>query len=236
MQIVDSMTWMAAFDALEIDWGAPILVAGMDAAGLAGECARAGSAGIAAEGDDWFLLSSESPGDTPGSWHDLPHGTVGTVVLRRAWPDRPGLTSAVEAGAALVAPGGRLMVADLDTERLLEGSPVRYPYQFRFVLDPAARASFREMVMSTADLALEVGRAGMRGVLGVSLDEERGRYDGPAGYWTAVRDGAWPSLSEMPFVEREVLLEELAAELSRVAPMGEIVERRPWFTATGVRA
>lgn len=90
--------------------------------------------------------------------------------------------------------------------------------------------------MSTADLTLEVARAGMRGVSGVSIEEERGRYDGPAGYWTAVRDGAWPSLSEMPSDKREILLEELAAELSRVAPMGEIVERRPWFTATGVRA
>ena len=236
MQTVDSMTWIGALDALEIDWAAPILVAGMDAAALADDCTRAGSAGIAAEGDDWLLLSSEMPGDAPGSWRDLPHGTAGTVVLRRAWSDRPGLTAAVEAGAALVAPGGRLMVADLDTGRLLEGSPVRYPYQFRFVLDPIAEASLRETAMSTADLTVEVGRAGMRGVSGVSLEEERGRYDGPAGYWAAVRDGAWPSLAEMPSDQREILLEELAVGLSRVAPMGEIVERRPWFTATGVRA
>lgn len=236
MQAVDSMTWVGALDALGIDWSAPIVVAGMDAAALADDCARAGSAGIAAEGDGWLLLSSEQPGHTPGSWHDLPHGTAGTVVLRRAWSDRPGLTVAVEAGAALVVPEGRLLVADLDTERLLGGSPVRYPYQFRFALDPAARASLRETAMSTADLTLEVARAGMRGVSGVSIEEERGRYDGPAGYWTAVRDGAWPSLSELPPDEREILLEELAAELSRVAPIGEIVERRPWFTATGVRA
>lgn len=236
MQKVDSMTWMAALGALDIDWSAPILVAGMDASRLADECVRAGSMGIAAEGDGWLLLSSDHAGDVPESWQDLPHGTVGTVVLRRAWPDRPGLTAAVGAGAALVAPGGRLLVADLDTERLLEGSPVRYPYQFRFILDPAAGASLRETVMSTADLTLEVGRARMRNVSGVSIDEERGRYDGPAAYWTAVRDGAWPSLSEMPPDEREILLEGLAAGLSRVAPMGEIVERRPWFTATGIRA
>jgi len=235
MQTVDSMTWIGTLDALEIDRAAPILVAGMDAATLAGDCMRAGSAGIAAEGDDWLLLSSEQPAEAPESWHDLPDGIAGVVVLRSAWPDRPGLTAAVEAGAALVAPGGRLVVADIDVERLLEGSPVRYPYRFRFVLDPAAGASLWEKTMSTADLTLEVGRAGMRDVIGVVIEEERGRYDGPAGYWTAVRDGAWPSLLEMPPDEREILLEDLAAELSRVSPMGEIVERRPWFAATGSR-
>jgi len=235
MQTVDSMTWTGALDALEIDWTAPILVAGMDAGALAGDFMRAGSAGIAAEGDDWFLLSSEHPAEAPESWHGLPHGVAGTVVLRKAWPDRPGLTTAVEMGAALVAPGGRLVVADIDSERLLEGSPVRYPYRFRFVLDPAAEASLREESMSTADLTLEVARAGMRGVVGVVIEEERGRYDGPAGYWTAVRDVAWPSLLEMPSYDREILLEDLAAGLSRVSPMGEIVERRPWFAATGAR-
>jgi len=235
MQTVDSMTWTGTLDALEIDWAAPILVAGMDAAALADDCMSTGSAGIAAEGDDWFLLSSEHPAEAAESWHGLPQGMAGAVVLRAAWPDRPGLTTAVEAGAALVAPGGRLVVADIDADRLLEGSPVRYPYRFRFVLDPAAGASLRDESMSTADLTLEVGRAGMRDVVGVVIEEERGRYAGPAEYWTAVRDGAWPSLTEMPSYEREILLEDLAAGLSRVSPMGEIVERRPWFAATGTR-
>ncbi len=232
----NSLNWIETLEAFGVEWTAPIVVAGIDAAALADECARRGSAGIAAEGEGWALLASDALAAPPGSWMDLPGGIAGTVILRRAWKDRPGMSEAVTAAAALVAAGGRLFVADLDVDRLMTGSPVHYPYQLRFTLDPAAEEALRAATTSTADLALEVGRAGMRSATGTVVEETRAAYGEAADYWIAVRDGAWPSLSDTPAEARGVLMEDLAAELARIAPIGPIVERRPWFAATGIRA
>jgi len=228
--------WIETLDAFEIDWSAPIVVAGTDAAAFADELARRSAAGIAADGEDWALLGPEVPGTAPASWRDLPRAIAGTVIARRAWADGPGLAVASRAAARLVADGGRLVLADLDVDRLLAGSPVRYPYQFRFALDPAGARALVASTTSTADLALEVGRSGMRSVKGIVVDEERGTFPAAADYWGAVRDGAWPSLGELSAEERTILLEDLAVALSGTAPIGEIVERRPWFAATGIRA
>jgi hypothetical protein len=225
---------MDALEAFGTDWSAPLVIAGADAADLAEQCARRASFGIAAEGEDWFLLAPEAPDTAPEGWPGLPPGIAGTVILRRAWPDRPGLDAAVGAAARLLRRGGRLIAADIDVDRLLGGSPVAYPYQLRFTLDPEAAAALRSSTVSTADLAVEVGRAGMRRVVGLTVDEERGRFAEAAAYWVGVRDGAWPSLAGTAPEARGMLLEDLAAQLSRIAPMGGIVERRPWFVATGV--
>jgi len=231
----DALNWLETLEAFEVDWSAPIVVAGLDAGAFADEISRRSASGIAAEGGDWVLLAGETPAATPGSWVDLPQGIAGTVIVRRAWTDRPGLSRAAAAAARLVAAGGRLFLADVDANRLLDSSPVYYPYQLRFTLDPVAAQTLLSTSTSTADLALEVGRAGMRAPSGVVVDEERGVYGAAADYWAAVRDGSWPSLGEMPADARDVLLEDLAVELTRIAPIGEIVDRRPWFVATGRR-
>lgn len=232
----NTLDWIETLDAFEVDWSAPIVVAGSDAAAFAAELSRRSAAGIAADGEDWALLGPDVPGTAPASWMDLPRGIAGTVIIRRAWADGPGLAAAAPAAARLVADGGRLVLADLDVDRLLTGPPVRYPYQFRFTLDPAGAAALVASTTSTADLALEVGRAGMRSVKGIIVDEERGVFPAAADYWGAVRNGAWASLGELAAEDRTILLENLAVALSRTAPMGEIVERRPWFAATGIRA
>lgn len=232
----NALDWIETLDAYEVDWSAPVVVAGMDAASLADDCARRSGIGIAAEGEDWVLLDDDTPEAPPGSWMDLPSGIAGTVIIRRAWADRPGLVEAAAAATALVGDGGRLVIADLDVDRLLDGSPVRYPYQLRFTLDPAASQRLVESTTSTADLALEVGRAGMRSARGIVIDEVRGTFESAVDYWGAVRDGAWPSLGTTPAEQRGLLLENLAVELTKIAPMGEITERRPWFAATGIRA
>ncbi|MCB2222677.1 MAG: hypothetical protein KQH83_00780 [Actinobacteria bacterium] len=230
----DTLTWPDALDAFGADWSAPILAAGMDAATLAGVLAARTPFGIAAEGDDWVLLAPGAPDEVPGEWADL-GGGYGTVVLRRGWGPRGGLTGALADGVSLLAPGGRLFAADLDAARLLDASPVAYPYQYRFTLDPAAAERLEASTVPAADLALGVGRAGLRHVAGLVVDEVRGAYDGPAEYWEAVEAGAWPSLADLPADDRGLLLERLAAALSDLAPIGGLVERRPWFAATGVR-
>jgi hypothetical protein len=236
MTATSTLTWPETFEAFGIDWDAPILIAGTDAISLVETCARRGSAGIAAEGDDWFLLAPNAPDEAPDSWVDLTAGIAGTVVVRRAWGERSELGAATAAAARLLGEGGRLYLADLDVDRLLGSSPVHYPYQLRFTLDADAEAALRKRSTPVADLALEVGRAGLLPVTGVVVEEQRAVYDRAASYWTAVRDGAWPSLAAMPADRRERLLEDLAVALERIAPMGEIVERRPWFVATGMRA
>ncbi|MCJ7725992.1 MAG: hypothetical protein MUP76_06340 [Acidimicrobiia bacterium] len=230
------LNWIDTLEAFEADWTAPIVVAGRDAAAFADELSRFSSSGIAADGEDWALLGSDAPDAAPASWMDLPKGIAGTVIMRKAWADGPGLALAAPAAARLVAVGGRLFLADLDADRLLDGSPVHYPYQLRFTLDPVAAAALVATSTSTADLALELGRSGLRSVKGIVVDEEGDTFPGAADYWAAVRDGAWPSLGDLSAEDRGVLLENLAAALSRTAPMGEIVERRPWFAATGIRA
>ena len=231
-----ALNWIETLDAFEVDWSAPIVVAGMDAATLADDCARSGSAGIASDGEDWALLASDAPAEPPGSWMDLPAGTAGTVIIRRAWADRPSLSRAASAAAALLAEGGRLFIADLDADRLLSGSPVHYPYQLRFALDIAAASALAATTTPPSGISLAVSRSRMRSAKGIVVDEVRGTYSDAAAYWAAVRDGAWPSLGDMRAEDREILLEKLAAELARIAPMGEVVERRPWFAATGTRA
>ena len=83
----ETLTWIETLDAFGADWDAPMVIAGMDAATLAEHCARRGAPGIAAEGEDWFLLASDVPDEVPDSWMDLPAGIASTVIVRRAWDE-----------------------------------------------------------------------------------------------------------------------------------------------------
>lgn len=227
--------WIAALDALEAPWGGPILVAGEGAGSLAAGCMTAGSAPLAAEGDDFAVLAAREIEVGPEGWTALAPGSMEMVVLRRGWRGRAGLATAVGAASRILAPSGRLVVADLDLDRLLGGSTVHYPYRLRFEGDAAAAERLRASTVSPGALAIEVTRVGVASLQALAVDEERALYESVQEYWEAVRDGAWPSLAEMADDEREPFLEWLGDELRRALPVGGAVDRRPWFAVTGVK-
>ena len=125
------------------------------------------------------------------------------------------------------------MAADFDLDRLLGGSPVYYPYSLRFLGDPVAAEWLRSSTMPPGAVAVEATRVGLADLESFDLDEERARYGSVREYWEAVRDGAWPSLAEMPEERRGPYLEWLGDELRSAIPLGGVVDRRPWFVVTG---
>jgi hypothetical protein len=84
-------------------------------------------------------------------------------------------------------------------------------------------------------LSIDTGRAGFRDVHGWEVDLERAVYPDARAYWEAVKAGAWPVLADLPPAVADRVLENAAAELRRIAPIGEVADRYPWFVVTGVK-
>jgi hypothetical protein len=227
--------WVDAFDPRGFDERSTIVVAGDDAGVVAGSFRDAGGPAAVIEADDFVVLAPEAPGGEISSWQDLPDASADAVLLRRAWSDRRGLTTAVAAASRVLARGGRVVVADVDLDRLLGGPMFRYPYRLRFASDPEAAARLRATTAASAAMATEVVRAGFGNAVALDIDEERGRFATVEEYREAVRSGAWPSLAAMTAEARERLIESIGPELRKIAPLGGLIERRPWRAVTGVK-
>jgi hypothetical protein len=128
-----------------------------------------------------------------------------------------------------------MMASEVDAERLLEGSVVRYPLRLRFDNDPEAAQRLRRTATPPALLMVEAGRTGLRRVTGIQIDEERGRFSSVDAFLQAIGEGAWPSLAAMTPESRDALLEKLEGDLRAAAPLGPVVDREPWVAAAGIK-
>lgn len=222
---------MRIVEALGEGFGETAVVAGWEADRLGEALRRAGAPTPVVGGDRLAVLSSRAVEGEASRLADLPAGFADLVILRRAWRDRLELGAAIRQAARIARSGGRLLAADLDFDRLVSSSSFRYPSRLQYGL-LSGRAAPRSLRMA---LSIEVGRAGFESVDGWEVDEEDGVYEDARAYWEAVRAEGWPVFAELSVEEAEQLLERASEELRRVAPVGPVVDRRPWFVVSGLR-
>jgi SAM-dependent methyltransferase len=217
------------------EWPDRILVVGE----TAGEAVRGlqldGSPPIAAEGEALAVLSSSDAPDLAGDLSGIPAGSFDAALLLWAWSDPGSLGEVLAEAHRVLAPGGAVVAAEPDVEALTESSAIRYPARLQFTGRPEAAEAARASVAGRIRLAAETARARFVPVRIHDLDVVLGRYDTAEEYWEAVGEGAWRSLHLLPQAEAEMLIERAAGELGRVAPLGPVVDRRPWLAATGTK-
>lgn len=227
--------WVGVIDDLGVSWRGAVVIAGEEALAVAAAFQSAGAPPIVHEAPGLVVLGdAEVPPDAV-SLADLPDRCAQLVVLRRPWNSRPELKEALGDAARVLGFDGMLLAAEIDAGRLLEGSAVRYPSRLQYLIDPEAGLRLRSMVVERTGLALGVARAGFFDVVGRDVDEERGRYGSPEEYWQAVRGGAWRSLAESSAQRRQEVLEAAADDLRRLGPVGDVIDREPWYVVSGRR-
>jgi SAM-dependent methyltransferase len=232
VQVSTASEWVRVVEALGTAFGDMVVVAGAGSTEVAEALRRAGGPPLAVETERLAVLLAGDLEEQPVALVDLPSDGADLVMLRRAWQDRPALPAALREAYRILRSGGRLVAADLDVDRLMTSSSFRYPSRLQYALLPGKVAPPESLSMA---LSIEVGRAGFRTVRGWEIDEERAVYADAKAYWEAVRDEGWPAFRDLSAEDAERLLEVTAAELGRIAPLGELSDRRPWFVVTGVK-
>ncbi len=225
--------WVRVLDDLGVSWRGVVVIAGEEASAVAVAYRSAGAPPVACEAPEFVVLGDiEVPRHT-ASLADLPDRCAALVVLRRPWTSRREVKQVLGQAARALELDGMVVAAEIDAARLLEGSSVHYPSRLQYLIDPEAGDRLRATVVERTRLALEVARAGFVDVVGLDVDEERGRYGSPDEYWQAVRGGAWRSLTEVAPQRRQEILEAVADDLRRVGPAGDLVDREPWYVVGG---
>lgn len=189
---------------------------------------------IAVDGGAFVLLADAPIDGSPSRLRDLEPESVDVVALHRAWETPAEVPGAIAAAYRVLAPGGLILVSDLDADRLLTGSVLHYP--IRLLIDGAGLANtLRSRVVSGAVLAMETTRGGFGEVWHDTVDNERSRHASAEEYWTAVSEGSWLGSRWVDADDREPLLEVFSDGLSDAYPMGPVVDREPWVVVEGFK-
>ena len=232
MQVTAASEWVRIVEAFGGGLRGTVVVVGAGAPDVAEALRRAGGSHLAVETERLAVLSNAALETEPAALSDLPAETADVVLLRRAWADRPALSMMLRRAHRAIRSGGRVVAADVDVDRLMASSSIRYPSRVQYVLAGGRADPPRSLHMA---LSIETGRAGFKGVHGWEVDEERAVHRDARAYWEAIREEGWPVFRELPADEIDRLLERAAPELRRVIPIGEVVDRYPWFVVTGTK-
>ncbi len=232
VQVATGSEWVRIVEAFDEGFDAGVVVAGAGAPEIAQALRRAGVPPLAVAHERLAVLSGDDVDEAAATLADLPASIAGIALLRRAWDDRLALTAALREANRVIRPGGRVIAADIDLDRLMGSSNHRYPARLQYLLAGDDIGPPRSLRMA---LSIETGRAGFRDVRGWEVDVERGVYPDARAYWQAVKAGGWPVLADLQPAVADRVLEDAAAGLRRIAPIGEVVDRYPWFVVTGVK-
>lgn len=212
-----------------------VAIAGDQAASTGEAFARAGAPAPVVESDHFTLLADGDGRPRASRVRDLAPGSVDLVVLRRAWRSKSEVGEAIRAAVGVVAIGGEVVVADVDSDRLLTGPTARYPVRLLYLAEPKAAARLKTSTASPGMLGAEAVRARLRDVDSVRFDEVHGRYDGVAALWSGVRDGGWRGSRWIGPERAAEVFAEVARPLAGAIPVGPAVDREPWYAVVGTR-
>lgn len=226
-------TGLASLVSTHLDAGSAIAIAGESAADFAEDLVRRGAPPLAVEADRFALLSDALDPPAVGRLRDLPEGAVDLVVLRRAWRSRTDVAGALAAAVRAVRPGGEVVVADLDVNRLLGGPSPRYPVRLLYLAEPEAAERLTASTASPGVLGSEAGRVGLRDVVTITYDDERGAYEEVAGLWAGIRQRGWRGAAWVSQERARSLFEGVASAMAGAIPAGWAVDREPWYAVIG---
>lgn len=224
---------MATLLGAHLDSTSAIAIAGEAAAAVGERLARAGGPPLTVEADRFALLSDDLDPPKAGRVRDLPESSLDAVVLRRAWADPSDIQQALETAIRVVRPGGEVIAADVDADRMIEGPSFRYPAGVLYRREPEAARRLRDSSASAALLGLAAVRAGFAELEAASYDDVRGEHDDVAGLWAALREGGWRGSIWVASDRLGPLFESATGDLTAAVPAGPAVDREPWHAVVG---
>lgn len=161
---------------------------------------------------------------------DPPDDTVDSVVLLHAWPSPDQVDLAAKTAVGWLRPGGWLVLADLDIERLAGAPPTIYPSATLYRTFPAVQARLRQRCASAIGLVTAAVRAGLDGKASSSVDRPVGVYASRSELRAAIEFGAWRGLEHL---SREEYAELLAAVTAVDVAAWPLLDTEPWMIVAG---
>jgi hypothetical protein len=213
-----------------------IAIAGEGVPDVAAAMSAAGGPPLVVESDHFALLSRSTGPQVASRVRDLARSSVDIVVLRRAWGSPREVGEAIRIAHDRVVPGGEVIVADLDVQKLLAGPTPRYPGRLFYLASPDAADGLRTSTASPAQLAAEAVRAGLKPIDLLTYDDVRSRHDGVADLWAAIRERGWRGAAWTPAALQGTVVDAVAEGMASAVPVGPAVDREPWFAVIGTRA
>lgn len=220
-------------------WGGVAVLGGEDAAGLAEAVAATGSPPIAVAAPDVVVLAAQPPeglgDDAIATATGLPPGCADTVVMRHAWAGPEELTGVVAEARRVLRPGGRLVLAGWDLDRLLSTSPHSYADAFFYAALPEVADLLLASMAYGLDLALALGRARFSEVRSLDVDEVVAEFPGRAEYLPWLRERGFRGVRHAEPERLAAVRDALPALVRSIAPIGPVAHREPWRVVGGVR-
>ena len=213
-----------------------IAIAGEGVIDVAAAFTAAGGPPLVVESDHFALLSRSDDAPTVGRVRDLPPMSVDLVVLRRAWQRPSDVAEALRIAHDRVIPGGEVIAADLDVQKLLAGPTPRYPGRLFYLAAPEAADGLRASTAAPGLLASDAVRAGFKPIDLLTYDDVRSTHDSVAELWNAVRGRGWRGAAWTPAELQRAVSGEVAVAMAAAVPAGPTADREPWFAVIGTRA
>lgn len=210
-----------------------IAIAGESAAAVGEVFAAAGGPPLVLESDHFAFLSRNSGVPSAARVRDLPEDSVDLVVLRRAWRSPVEVGTAIAIGRDRVVPGGEVIAADLDVNRLLAGPSSRYPSRLLYLAAPEASVGLRASTASPALLSAEAVRASLGPVDMITYDDVRGDHETIGALWDAIRQRGWRGAAWTPSDRQAEVMETAASSLASAVPSGRVRDLEPWYAVVG---
>lgn len=229
-------TGLARLSSLPLTLVESVAIAGEGVVAVAAAISAAGGPPLVAESDHFALLSRSEDPPIAGRVRDLAAASVDIVVLRRAWRDPRDVGEALRIAHDRVVPGGEVIGADLDVQKLLAGPTPRYPGRLFYLAAPEAADGLRASTASPALLAADAVRAGFKPIEMLTYDDIRSTHDDVAALWTAIRARGWRGAAWTPAARQSEVIDAVATGMANAVPAGPAADREPWFAVIGTRA
>jgi hypothetical protein len=229
-------TGLARLSGLPLTLVESIAIAGEGVVDVAAAISAAGGPPLVVESDHFALLSRSDEVQVAGRVRDLAPTSVDIVVLRRAWRDPREVGEAIRIAHDRVVPGGEVIAADLDVQKLLAGPTPRYPGRLFYLASSDAADGLRASTASPAMLAADAVRAGLKPIDMLTYDDVRSTHDDVADLWNAIRERGWRGAAWTPVGLQSTVVDAVADAMASAVPAGPAVDREPWFAIIGTRA
>ena len=184
-------------------------------------------AGLAILGSGPSLAADATPSST-----GLPTDTADAVMMLAAWRSPEELRSVVAEARRVLAPGGRLILGEVDVDALLTATVAtrRSSLLYRRYRSPILASLPGDRPVAAPAFALL--RGGFGSIESATVDLPVGVFSTPGAYVEAVLAGVWPGIGIVPPHERTALEGEILESLRGTA--FPLTEYQPWSLAYGI--
>lgn len=164
---------------------------------------------------------------TPGRAGD--HVGASFVALLHAWASPRDMALVSRTAAGWLEPGGMLLLAELDVDRLRRASAQTYLSAMAYRMFPAMADDLASLCVNSTELVATAIRTGLDDKRSVELDRPRAVYGGPEAWRSSGMDG-WRGVDQLTDADAA----SLRLAVARLNPPSwPLVDREPWIAVAG---